>query len=361
MRIQKVAALPAGLLATLSTLAVVTLAVVPAAAEAVAPAMCQGKPATIDGSKGTVRGTDGDDVIVARGKARAVAAGAGDDLICLVNTQSWPDPDYPDDPAHDYGVAVSTGAGDDSVDASEADGKTEITLGPGADSLIGSPFGDWVSTGQATDGTGPFYVRTGSGRDRLELGPGVLIDARLGRGNDVVVQHNSYQSGFVDPGSVFDLGAGQDGVGLSDDYEADAAGETSLLVDLVNETVTWHEVSVPMRDVEDFFGQAESVRMIGNGERNQFYAHGCTVDLRGGRGADRLKISGYDYPDIAPDLDDCEPPIRLRARGEGGDDYLEGGRRHDVLLGGPGDDKAFGGKAGDDRCVAEIVVGRGCR
>ncbi|GAB3256612.1 hypothetical protein [Nocardioides dilutus] len=68
-------------LAGLALLAAGTAA--PTYAEAVAAAEeCQGKPATIVQSEGTVTGTDGNDVIVG-GRETKVRAGAGDDTVCV--------------------------------------------------------------------------------------------------------------------------------------------------------------------------------------------------------------------------------------------------------------------------------------
>ena len=60
-------------------------------------AVCQGQPATIEGSTGTITGTEGNDVIVAHRDGSGVRALGGNDLICVV------------------GGDVYTGPGDDSV------------------------------------------------------------------------------------------------------------------------------------------------------------------------------------------------------------------------------------------------------
>ena len=57
---------------------------------------------------------------------------------------------------------------------------------------------------------------------------------------------------------------------------------------------------------------------------------------------------------------DCRRGEVRKAYGNGGDDTLRGGASHDVLIGGPGRDEADGGRAGNDVCYAEIVVGKGC-
>jgi len=64
---------------------------------------------------------------------------------------------------------------------------------------------------------------------------------------------------------------------------------------------------------------------------------------------------------VAPSIEHCGPGYPARAFGDAGDDRLVGGKRTDVLIGGPGFDTAEGGRAGRDRCEAERIEGRGCR
>src|SRR4051812_8335074 len=73
------------------------LALTGPASPSYAATMCQGKPATIEGSTGILTGTEGDDVIVGHGTAVGVNALGGNDLICV------------------DGGDVATGLGDDSV------------------------------------------------------------------------------------------------------------------------------------------------------------------------------------------------------------------------------------------------------
>ena len=70
---------------------------VPVAPAYAAAAVCQGQPATIEGSTGIITGTEGNDVIVGHGTDPDIRALGGNDLICT------------------EGGDVSTGLGDDSV------------------------------------------------------------------------------------------------------------------------------------------------------------------------------------------------------------------------------------------------------
>jgi hypothetical protein len=123
---------------------------------------CHGQPATIEASSGDVTGTPGNDVIVVSGTVRYVDAGAGDDLVCLVDTVKLP--------GRNRQIFVASGAGDDQVDASAAGAETSIRLGPGADSFLGSGYRDYVQVGTAgaslaaPGDPGPYDVSTGTAR-----------------------------------------------------------------------------------------------------------------------------------------------------------------------------------------------------
>jgi hypothetical protein len=340
-------------LAATAALVLVPLVWTPAVAEA-AGATCQGQAATIEGSNGTVNGTASDDVIVVTGTVSRVYAGDGADLVCLVDTTKL---------GGRRVVQVDSGAGDDVVDASGAGAGTSIGLGPGADTLTGSPFDDYVTVGVHSDtmtagDPGPYVVTSGAGRDTVTLlGKGATVDARLGRGPDVI----AIRASFAGPDSVFDLGRGKDSAAFEVYWDEPGAGATSLFADLTQDSVTWRGVTSTLLNTENISGYAERVKILGDGEPNRFYGHGCNVDLRGGGGEDRLTLSSFSAMDIAPVLAECEPTTRLRARGNRGDDFMSGGKRHDVFIGGLGRDKAHGGPAGHDRCDAEIVAGKGCQ
>src|SRR5687767_1867982 len=93
---------------TLTAICFVGLALLaPATAATAVTETCRGEAATIVGTPGKpVLGTPGDDVIVSN-RAGSVAAGDGDDLVCLSPTQ--------DDEPGGMVVRVDAGAGDDVV------------------------------------------------------------------------------------------------------------------------------------------------------------------------------------------------------------------------------------------------------
>jgi Ca2+-binding RTX toxin-like protein len=171
----------------------------PTNAEAVAP-LCQGKEATIVAAGfDEVMGTEGADVIVAKGNF--VDALGGDDVICMTS----------------YGE-VNAGTGNDSVLVTAGNPRTRLLaiLGPGDDRYIGGPEQDIVDydidcdAGCEYDSSGTDVVSTGVGRDTVassvdqanhdvvDLGPGKdrlimtlpagsLAQGSGGIGNDLLV------------------------------------------------------------------------------------------------------------------------------------------------------------------------------
>jgi len=314
------------------------------ASNAHAAGTCHGVPATIEASTGTVTGTAGADVIVATGTVRRVDAGDGDDLVCLVSTSKR--------------VMLGDGAGNDVLDASAAGASTQTSLGVGADSFIGSDHDDYVGSGTlapmgALGDPGPDQVSTGSGPDTLVVRKGAVVDADLGKGSDGLF----FETAEGVPASRFDLGAGRDAAHFEDWWEDPGSGDSPIHVDLARDVVDWHGTSFPLRGAEDVRASAQRVVVLGSPGRNRFWTYGCDVLMKGGDGNDALFI-GNGSPETPPST--CPPGRRLRAFGNAGNDQLEGSRRHDVLVGGPGRDSAYGGPSGNDRCDAERISGKGC-
>ena len=130
---------------------------------------CQGQPATTVGTPGEpLRGTPGDDVIVANGASK-VSALSGADLICVDESGTF---------------KVLAGPGDDSVETLGGTATGLITLlGPGADTFVGD--GRWFDTVygdgiRANSDTETDIISTGRGRDQI------LSGAPGQRNNDVI-------------------------------------------------------------------------------------------------------------------------------------------------------------------------------
>jgi Ca2+-binding RTX toxin-like protein len=321
---------------------------------------CHGEPATIEGSAGPVTGTPGNDVIVVTGKVTTVAAGDGDDLVCVVDNRKLGGPKK--------WLEIDAGYGDDEIDASAARAKTRAYLPAGADSYLGSDLNDEVTLGidpssvwTFTRDAGPFHVLTGDGKDELRMAVGAVVDADLGRGaDDLVFQPSlSSESVYAGPDSTFDLGAGLDRAFFQDWWESPGGNyQTALVVDVPRERLTWWGVESTLRGVEGVFGAARRAVLRGTARDNTFSVDGCNVLLKGAGGDDRLYSSNY----AGEDGPSCHlaGSIRHHLYGGTGDDYLVGTAGHDVFIGGPGYDLADGSRGGHDRCEVERSWGKGC-
>lgn len=165
---------------TLSVAGLLGLALlIPTASATAAGETCRGEAATIVGTGSTVTGTEGRDVIVT-GRAIDVHALGGDDLVCVTPRSTGTN------------VAdVDAGTGDDVVDTSGAPGTYYVTviLGAGADTFVGGPSSDRVTTGDlATEGIDADRddVRTGGGGDQVTTGTSVPTGAVEAPNRDVV-------------------------------------------------------------------------------------------------------------------------------------------------------------------------------
>jgi Ca2+-binding RTX toxin-like protein len=260
-----------------------------------AAAMCQGQPATIEGTY--VDGTEGNDVIVATGDGKVDAKG-GNDLICM-----------------DSGI-VRTGLGDDSVVATGLSGYlVDVELTGGNDSFINTGTADSI-----------VLVH--------EL-TSLHVQLANSRGNVWLYPTSTAGTGAVDFGAV----GGRIVV----------LGEKSGVVDLVHGTASVDGIfNVTVAHAVDAIVTGARVRFTGDDQNNQIEVSGCHVSIKGGDGRDRVDLVGNRF-DV--ELPTCHRP-RSTIKGQAGPDHLHGGGGNDVLLGGQGDD-VTDGRGGNDRCVAE--------
>ena len=165
----------------------------PPQATSAAQATCHGQAATIVSAGAQVVGTQGDDVIVA--DAQRVKALGGDDIVCVIGRF----------PSNEDG-GVDLGPGDDLLDDSGVTwGEYVVTLGPGADTLIG---GSQVNESVAADNesaTDPDidYIDTGGGEDSVGYTRGEVEShdtVLLGSGYDEIVVGPQAIAGTVDLG-----------------------------------------------------------------------------------------------------------------------------------------------------------------
>lgn len=268
------------------------------AGPASAATVCQGKPATIEGSSGILTGTEGDDVIVGHGTAVAVRALGGNDLICV------------------DGNDVDAGPGDDSVVSNAPAGAfTSVTLVGGNDT---------------------YASRAGGSSD-------VIVDA-ISSFHVVLVGGGSVQ---LDPTSTPGTGTVEFGTASSHLY---AFGEKRAEVDLTAQTVSVDGVlEVTTSGLRNATATGCKVRMKGNDKNNDLDAFGHNIVVSGGAGRDLLRRVGNGF-DL--DLPKCGR-YKSVFRGQDGPDRLLGRLGDDVLIGGPGRDVADGA-GGVDTCSAEV-------
>lgn len=265
---------------------------------AYAAAVCQGQPATIEGSTGTITGTEGDDVIVSTGAGTEVRALGGNDLVCVV------------------GGNVYTGAGNDSVVSTAATGTHTVAfLFGGTDSYVGGAGTSDVVVDEVTS----FHVDMGGGFGSLELYP----TSTPGTGT---VDFGA-SSGFL-----YAFGHEQATVNV--------AAQTASIDGLL------HVTTIGMRNAT---ATGCKVRMKGDAENNYLSAYGHNIVVSGGGGRDELGRIGNGF-DI--ELPECGR-FKSLLRGQAGPDRLSGRLGDDVLIGGTGRDVA-NGAGGVDTCRAEV-------
>jgi Ca2+-binding RTX toxin-like protein len=146
-------------------------------------------PQRCDGLLATVRGTDGDDVLVGTADADVIAAGAGNDLIRARGGDDIICAGTGNDD-------VRAGAGDDTVYGEGGD--DTLDGAGGADTIDGGAGADTVAAGEDDDTVygrrGDDTVDAGSGADTVRAGPGLDAvdggagddDVRGGTGDDDV-------------------------------------------------------------------------------------------------------------------------------------------------------------------------------
>lgn len=271
----------------------------PALGHSPAAATCQGRPASIEGSTGTITGTEGDDVIVSTGPDTTVQALGGNDVICVVGGQ------------------VNTGPGDDAVlSTGPVQSTTSVYLVGGNDTFVGG----LGASGVVVDAITSFHVTlTGVGFGTVQLNPATVPG-----------------TGTIDFGTTGNV--------------LYAFGLESAAVDLARGTVAIDGLlDVTTTGLHNATATGCRVRLRGDDDPNTLNAYGHDVVLRGGGGGDRMGRVGNGF-DL--DLPRCDR-YKSVVRGESGPDHLYGRLGDDVLVGGPGRDHA-NGAGGKDTCRAEV-------
>jgi len=171
-------------------------------------------------------------------------------------------------------------------------------------------------------------------------GTGLVPHFRLGAGND-------WGGSLATPGGTFLLGPGLDRLTLGKyDSVHPSFPLSDLRVDLAAQQASFGGIESPVRGVETLYVGAERVRALGSARGERIRANGCDVVVRGRAGWDLLE-RGDDVVSICPGLSS------VIAGGAGNDVLLGSNRTDDILLGGPGLDRARGMR-GTDTCRAEV-------
>lgn len=229
-------------------------------------------------------------------------------------------------------------------------------------------------TVEGTDGDDVILVSGGDdqntiiakgGNDTICLGEGVVF---AGPGKDSVYVGGEVMTEYLDIRDAEDLditvGAGgallqlvsiRRGAG-SVDVGAGAAltliGKNRVEVDLADDTMKLDGGSYSLVGEPSIFSIARTVVLYGDAAENnlRINQYACKATIKGGKGDDDLEIAGSDGDLLFPENCGTRKP---EVYGQKGDDTLTGRRYDDLLVGGPGKDKAFG-SFGRDTCVAEV-------
>ena len=246
---------------------------------------CHGLPVTIQGTPGaTAQGTPGNDVIDTNG-ASTVAAGAGDDTVCVTNSGEL--------------TVLTTDDGNDYVDATQGN-KIAATLGTGSDTYRGGAATDWVTAGTGLAGVPEVGgavdvdaddIETGAGADLVSSGHDGMPNGDrlvLGDGDDQLYLHGTT--------AAADSGTGADQLVPSTDPDDPALfGLDSRAGVLTREGVAvW---SIP--GFTDFvlrrFALAGPATIRGSGADEEFNLFerpsGGRVDIAAGGGDDNVNIA----------------------------------------------------------------------
>ncbi|MGB0099523.1 MAG: calcium-binding protein [Nocardioides sp.] len=374
-----------------------------APATAAAPASvptCQGRPATVIGTPGDdrLRGTAGPDVIVGRGGDDRIRALAGDDLVCggrgADDLLGGPGADElrggagAVDGSTYTGDVVDGGVGADvlapgvgpvpqrvrgvqradtvsyrhSRRAVEVDLEAGTARGQGADTIVGrgrlavlgSRYDDVLRGSAGPDsldgGRGDDQVSGGGGRDWLVADEGAdQVDG--GRGSDFILASKG--------DDLLDGGPGADWIVAASWSPSTVIGGPGN--DYVSRWLTAGEVGTvdggPGRnqleiDVQIWPGESNVRADLDRGSQTATIRAGERTQTMAFADFDAFTLWGGDWTFTGTEEDDFVQVLqgRLEAHGLGGDDWLMGDRRNDLLDGGDGTDTAWGG-AGRNTCI----------
>jgi Ca2+-binding RTX toxin-like protein len=271
---------------------------------------CNGLPATIVGSPGTrVRGTEGDDVIVAASVLSVEALG-GDDTICVGDETGGGSSSY-----------IYDGPGDDFIDASRSTQRIGLfRLGDGDDTVIGSPFQDNFEVGRTGNSPddGHDVINAGLGDDRVGTGGtegNNVVNDEINLGSDGGILR---VFGDLGPDASFS-GGGADGPGR---HQLTFGASGSWTVDaLQGELLEEGSTPTPATGFDFFELGIPFLTFKGSDAAEQLYNAGQTIASMGG-GDDTIAgdLTDFEKLDGGPGVDSIgfgpqfpAPDVRVRA------------------------------------------------
>lgn len=303
---------------TLTTAALLGLALlVPAGAHAAAET-CRGLPATIVGTDNQrLTGTEGSDVIVTNG-AQSVTALGGNDTICVTGTPVTAGQAITD---------IDAGEGDDYVEASVQGRGTATTLGAGADTFIsgnGAEHSVYAGTSRLASSTdtevdnvritlGNASVTSGQvgtvNSDTVEINRGTVVwNGRMGAQAPVAATGggSSLVLGGITGSMVIDADRGGIGYATSESSSLGFVGFVGFTVSGGNagDTLTFRGTAADER--LEVFAPDGVERDVSMGGGDDFYGTNGTgtrsSKARGGTGRDEVLLALPTY-DVTADLD----------------------------------------------------------
>jgi serralysin len=250
---------------------------------------CFDRPATIVSGQNVVEGTDGDDVIVARGNVDRILAGAGHDLVCGGRRVE----------------SVHGGHGNDRLSPGKASHWFQAFGGGGRDLLT-----------VGADGPSPEKLFGGDDDDRLVGNSTGTVYLDGGPGSDVLDGTDGYQW-------VSFSGAHGVSVDLADGHSSGQGDDELIAVESIVGTDgddslsgTDHVNRIEAGDGNDVIASRGYIDIVNGGPGDDEISGGWGIDeLRGGPGEDHL-AGGADYDNFYPGHDDDS------IEGGGGDDWI---------------------------------------
>ena len=268
------------------------------------------------------------------------------------------------------GVLVNLGAGDDTLDASRASSRLQLTLfgDAGNDRIIGGAGADFINGGLGTD-----TVSMGAGNDRFQWNPGEgsdVIDGQSGfdthefngsnaderftlnaLGDHAILTRNVGNI-VMDQNNVerveLDAQGGADRIDIGDLRATDVREVNINLAGVAGAGADGSEDAVTLTGG----AQSEFINLSASGNDLAISGLAAATRIENLDDGDKVTVRGGGGADVINALSVGARVAALTLEGGGGNDILIGSAGNDVLNGGTGNDVLFGGD-GDDLFVGD--------